>query len=335
MSRGRISPAALLGASAAVALAPGIPAAAHGLAPPPADLWAAWTADPYVLLPLLIAHWLYGRGVFRLWRRAGRLPLALSGTHVAYFVAGEVVLLLALVSPLEELAGALLSAHMAQHLLLMTVAPLLLIAGRPEIAFAWALPRSWVESIAVGSGWRLPRRAFRAGLRPVPAVLLHGAALWAWHAPAAYEAALRSPALHALEHAMFLATALMLWRSITGAAHAAGPAAAAMLATLVTLIHSGFLGALLTFAPRPLYGSYGAGLPAFGMTALGDQQLAGLLMWVPAGLLYLAAVLLLGRRLLTGDEADAAAAAGLARHLAGGTPSERVRAPSASRARNR
>lgn len=278
------------------------PVFAHGPTPLPPNLWSAWTADPYVLVPLAIAHWLYGRGVLRLWRRAGRVPAALSRSHVALFVAGEIVLLIALVSPLEALAGALLSAHMAQHLLLMTVAPLLLLAGRPQIAFAWALPRRWTEAIALDDGWRLPRRLFQASVRPFPATALHGVALWIWHAPAAYEAALQSTALHALEHAMFLGTALLFWHSLISAARPASTAAAAMLATLVTMIHSGFLGALITFAPRPLYETYVASAPALGMAALEDQQLAGILMWVPSGLAYLLAAVLLAWRLLGDDE---------------------------------
>lgn len=304
MRRGRSNPALLCASCAAAALALAGPAGAHGLQAPPPDLWTAWAADPYVLLPLLVAHWLYGRGAFRLWHRAGRVPAALSGSHVGLFLAGEVVLLLALVSPLEALAGLLLSAHMAQHLLLMTVAPLLLLAGRPHIAIAWALPRPWVEAIALDEGWRLPRRLFHAGARPFPAALVHGAALWVWHAPAAFDAALRCPALHALEHAMFLGTALLFWHSLIGAARLSGTTAAAMLATLITIIHSGFLGALLTFAPRPLYETYAAALPAFAIAALEDQQIAGLLMWVPAGLVYVLAVILLAWRLLAASEED-------------------------------
>lgn len=288
---------ALAGCSAAILSAP-LPVAAHGLDVPPSDLWLAWNADPYVLIPLLLAHFLYGRGVFCLWRRAGRAPAAMSYVHVSLFLAGEVVLLIALVSPLEALAGVLLSAHMTQHLLLMTVAPLLLLAGRPQIAFAWALPRSWTEAIALDDGWRLPRRLLQFSIRPFPATLLHGAALWSWHAPAAFDAALRSPALHTLEHAMFLGTALVFWQGVIGSVRVASTTAAAMLATLITIIHSGFLGALLTFAPRPIYETYITAPLSFGMTALEDQQLAGLLMWVPASLFYLIAVVLLAWFLL-------------------------------------
>lgn len=290
----------------ATGLMPGAPALAHGPVPPPSDLWTAWTLDPYVVVPLLLAHWLYGRGVFRLWGRAGRVPAALSRSHVAMFVAGEVVLVIALLSPLEALAGLLLSAHMAQHLLLMTLAPLLLLAGRPQIAFAWGLPRRWTEAIALDEGWRLPRRLFQAAVRPFPATLLHGLALWAWHAPAAYEAALRSEAMHALEHAMFLGTALLFWQGVIGfgSARVASTTAAAMLATLITIIHSGFLGALLTFSPRPIYESYMTTVPAYGLSPLEDQQLAGILMWVPSGLVYFLAVVLLAWRLIGDDSED-------------------------------
>lgn len=304
MRPGRKKPIYLKAGCGVAALPLTTPALAHGPAPPPADLWTAWSADPYVLLPLLLAHWLYGRGIIRLWRRAGRIPAALSKLHVASFLAGEIVLLAALVSPLEVVTGLLLSAHMAQHLLLLTVAPLLLLAGRPHIAFAWALPRPWIETIALNGGWYLPRQIVLTVGRPLPATVLHGAALWVWHAPAAFDAALRSPVLHWLEHAMFLGTAIIFWRGIIGAARVSSTTAAAMLAMLITIIHSGFLGALLTFAPRPLYETYASTLPAFGMAALQDQQLAGLLMWVPAALFYIAAAMLLAWRLLADGEDD-------------------------------
>lgn len=298
--RGRLAP--VLACALAAWCSFVAPAFAHGPTLPPPNLWTAWTADPYVLIPLFIAHWLYGRGVIRLWRRAGRAPAALSRSHVALFVSGEIVLLIALVSPLEALSGLLLSAHMAQHLLLMTIAPLLLLSGHPQIAFAWGLLRRWTEAIALDDGWRLPRRVFQTGVRPFPAALLHGMALWIWHAPAAYEAALQSTALHTLEHVMFLGTALLFWQSLIGAARLTSTAAAAMLATLITIIHSGFLGALLTFSPRPLYDSYAATSPMLGVATLQDQQLAGILMWIPAGLVYLLAVVLLAWRLLGDDE---------------------------------
>lgn len=304
----RHGPAPILGSALVAWLSGAAPASAHGPAPMPSELWTAWAADPYVLVPLFLAHWLYGRGVIRLWRRAGRVPVALSRSHVALFAAGEIVLLIALVSPLEALAGLLLSGHMTQHLLLMTLAPLLLLAGRPQIAFAWALPRRWTEAIALDDGWWLPRRVFQVSVGPFPATALHGMALWVWHAPAAYEAALQSTTLHALEHAMFLGTALLFWQSLIGSARLASTAAAAMLAALITIIHSGFLGALITFAPRPLYASYAATAPTLGLGALEDQQLAGVLMWVPAGLAYLLAAVVLAWRLLGSDEEAARSA---------------------------
>ena len=118
------------------------PAAAHGLAPiQPATLWQAWSFDAKVLVPLLVAHWAYGRGVLRLWQRAGRWR-GIGGMHVAAFLLGEIALVVALVSPVDQLGGTLLSAHMAQHGLLVAVAPPLLLLGLPGVAFAWALPDS-------------------------------------------------------------------------------------------------------------------------------------------------------------------------------------------------
>jgi cytochrome c oxidase assembly factor CtaG len=132
--------------------------------------------------------------------------------------------------------------------------------------------------------------------------MLHSAVLWAWHVPAFYQAALRHASIHALEHASFFVSALLLWWVLltVGRARAEGYGVSALL-TLAMVMHTGLLGALLTFAPRPLYPAYE---PAtrFGLTVLEDQQLAGLLMWVPGGLIYLGLGLLLARAWLRDAE---------------------------------
>jgi putative membrane protein len=277
------------------------PASAHGPVPvQPGALWLSWTFDPWVLVPLAAAHWLYGRGVLRLWAQAGR-GRGVSRAGVLSFLAGEAALVVALVSPLDGLGGTLLTAHMAQHALLVAAAPPLLLLGRPGAAFAWALPAGRRRRLLASKAWRRAARLGRALSRPLPAAALHGLALWLWHAPAPFGAALEHPWLHALEHAAFFGTALLFWRAVldAGPLRRMGPALGAALATLV---HGGLLAALVTMAPHPFYGWYAGRSLLWGFDALEDQQLGGLLMWVPMGTVYLGACLGLAWRLLEGEE---------------------------------
>jgi putative membrane protein len=210
---------------------------------------------------------------------------------------GESVLVVALISPLDQLGGTLLSAHMAQHGLLVAAAPPLLLLGKPGVAFAWALPTGWNRISVLAGATRLTALLSR----PLVAAVLHGLAVWIWHAPNLFDAAVEREWLHALEHASFFGTALLLWRAVlVQPRRQAGPALGAALATL---LHSGLLGALLTMAPYPLYSWYRDGrTELWGLSALGDQQLAGLLMWVPLGVFYFAACLVLTARLIGSEQ---------------------------------
>jgi putative membrane protein len=285
----------------ALALVGAAPASAHGPDVGPETAWRAWSLDPVVVVPLLATLWLYGRGARHLWRRAGG-GRGLSRARAASFVAGVAVLIVAVVSPLDALGQTLLSAHMVQHGLLVAVAPPLLAFGRPGVALAWALPGPWRR------GARVLRPLGDSLSRPSLAAVLHGLALWLWHAPAAFDAALAHGAVHVLEHVSFLGTALLFWGAIAGArgSRRAAPALGAMFATL---LHGGILGALITLAPQPLYQWYRGRPELWGLSPLEDQQLAGLLMWVPLGTVYLAACLVLASRLVTDPAPQVSASA--------------------------
>lgn len=248
-----------------------------------------WHPDPWVLVPLGLAIGGYGLGLLRRRRRVG--------WRIGCHLAGLLALVLALVWPFEALSGQSLAAHMVQHLLLLVVAAPLLVLGRPGIYYL-AL---WPKGFRLGLG-RLYARLQASPLRhlggPKMAFSLHALAVWAWHAPSAFEAALRHNGLHILEHLCFLGTAMLFWRSILHPRRARGLGLGfGAFWLLLTLMQSGLLGALITFASRPLYPSYAVlfarGQGRWAESALADQQLAGLLMWVPAGLIYLVAGLLL------------------------------------------
>jgi putative membrane protein len=279
------------------------PAAAHEpVAAVPDALLRAWSFDPLVLTPLLFAAWLYTRGVRRLWTRVGR-GRGVTRTQALFFALGLVALATALVSPLDALTKTLLSAHMIQHALLVTVAPPLLLLGVPGAAFAWAMPARSRKRLFASPTWRLLSAGGKKLSHPLPAAVVHGLALWGWHAPAFFRAALENYWLHVFEHALFLGTALLFWSAIL-LARSVRRAGAGLGAAFATLLHSGLLGALITMAPSPIYGGEGAVAGAWGLELLEDQQLAGLLMWVPMGFVYLTASLVLAHRLLTAAERE-------------------------------
>jgi putative membrane protein len=258
----------------------------------PHDLWAAWSVEPWVVLPLFLSAWLYSRGVERMWRRSG-LGRGVRRWEAACFAGGWLTLAVAMMSPLHAMGAALFSAHMVQHELLMALAAPLLVLGRPVVPFLWALPIGWRRAMG---GWakRNPvRGGWRALTNPFAAWLLHAAALWLWHLPELYEATLASEAAHALQHASFLGTGLLFWWALVHGREGRMGYGASVFYLFATAMHSGGLGALLTFAPRPWYAAYGATTAAWGLTPLEDQQLAGLVMWIPASLSYLVATLLL------------------------------------------
>lgn len=243
-----------------------------------------WTFDPWVWAPMAATAFLYLRGILILRARRGavhaaRLPAA-AGFAVAMAAA-----FFALVWPLDALGAVSLAAHMAQHMLLIAVAAPLFAFAEPAAPLLVALPR-WLR------GWRgfqAIGKATRALSRPGLAFAIHGTLVWFWHAPLLFESALRWRWLHVVEHIAFLGSALLFWSALQKARRTGAEGyGMAALWTLATLMHTGLLGALLTFSPRLLYPSYAA-IDHAPLPPMEDQQLAGLLMWIPGGACYLAA----------------------------------------------
>lgn len=259
-----------------------------------------WPLEPWLLACLAASATLYAIGVARLWRRAG-VGHGIRVAQVAAFAAGWLTVAVALASPLDPLGVHLFSAHMFQHELLMLVAAPLLVVARPLAAWTWALPAR-LRSTAGGAlrtrGWRRIWSLMRA---PLGAWLLHAAALWAWHAPALFSLALRDPLVHTLQHASFFGTALLFWWAVLGS-NARARLGVALLALFTTMVHSTVLGALITLSSRLWYPEYAATSAELGVDPLADQQLGGLLMWVPGGVAYLGVGLWLAARWLRGDE---------------------------------
>jgi cytochrome c oxidase assembly factor CtaG len=172
-----------------------------------------------------------------------------------------------------------------------------LVLGKPEVAWLWALPESWRRGLARQRRMR-PVLAFLAPCaRPVPAAMIHLGTLWIWHSPALFDAAIASDFIHWLEHLLFFGTALLFWRGVIKARSGREAAAGALVACFITLLQSGLLSALLSFAREALYHTPETG--NWGLTALEDQQLAGAIMSLPMCGIYLLTGLAMALRLLT------------------------------------
>lgn len=237
-----------------------------GAPPTPVNLAGAWNLDPWLLGVFALA----ALPLVRM-----RQPKAGQADRGRWYALSLMVLFVAFVSPLCALSSALFSARVVHHLLLISVAA-------PLLALAF------------------PARSAASGARLPWLVLIHVATVWIWHAPTPYALALSSDALYWAMEVTLLGTAALVWRDLLARET---PALRAGLAHLAIIALMGLLGALITFAPVPLYAPHFLTTEAFGLSALEDQQLAGLTMWVPAIVPNLIAALIRLREFVDGGRA--------------------------------
>ena len=258
----------------------------------------AWTWPPYIAGPLIATAMLYVLGLLRMCQKGARLRLI----PILCFAAGWFSLLVALDSPVHEISEQLFWVHMTQHEILMLISAPLLILSQPAAPLLFALPERWRVPVANIGRAKIIDRAWFVISAPVAAWLLHAAALWVWHAPKLFDAALESEWLHAAQHISFLGTALLFWWTLLHK-HAGNLGyGGAILYVFTTALHTSVLGALLTFAPHAWYAPYMQTAPLWALTALQDQQIGGLVMWVPAGaLLMIVALILLAKGMSHSD----------------------------------
>ena len=242
----------------------------------------AWS----MLGALLVTAAIYARG----WRiLAGRAPLRFGEGRLAAFFGGLGVMTFALASPLDALADRRLSAHMTQHQLLMMLAPPLLWLGAPVAPMLLGLPR-WIRwPVVAGLASRVGRTTADVISHPAFAWISFAVAFWAWHTPRLYELALRSHAWHHLEHACFFATAMLFWRPVILAWPARSPWPRWTMVPYLLLadLQNTVLAAILTFSDRVIYPAYATAPRAGAISALDDQSMAGVIMWVPGSLVFL------------------------------------------------
>jgi cytochrome c oxidase assembly factor CtaG/cytochrome c2 len=254
------------------------------------QLLIQWSWAPWLIACLVVAAGLYVIGMLRM--GAPQRRAILGRWRAASYFTGLALLVVVLMSPLDTLADELFSAHMLQHMFLLLVVPPLLVYGRTVITWLWAFDIK--DRRAIVQGWKHGgcEAAFRFLMHPLCVWVLLGASLCFWHLPGPYDAALHHEWLHDLEHASFLAFSLQFWTIVIepyGQRRALDFGA-----TIVFVVSAGvmmsMIGAVLTFAPVPLYGAYLHTTQAYGLTPVQDQQLAGIIMWIPSNLVHAAAL---------------------------------------------
>jgi putative membrane protein len=246
------------------------------------SLWSVpWNWEPSIVLPLALLLVVYSLGAVR------RDRWSIVGWRHASFFSGWAALALALTSPVHELGEQLFSAHMLQHEILILVSAPLISAAHPAATCLWAFaPRrrkcvgSWIHGVE--STWIV-----KFITRPLTAWLLEAIALWIWHVPALYQATLTSDWVHAAQHLSFFLTAVLFWSALYGAGRSAMGYGTATLYVFGTAVHCSALGALLTFSAVVWYPAYAATTQSWGLTPLEDQQLGGLIMWVPTAVVFI------------------------------------------------
>jgi cytochrome c oxidase assembly factor CtaG len=239
----------------------------------PADVRSHWNFEPLILFALLASLYLFLRGA---------ATYRVAGWRTACFAAGLGALFVALISPLDAISAALFSGHMIQHLLLVLVAAPCLIVSRPFAPLLRGLPLASRKSLGGLVNTPVVQSSWSWLSRPVPVSVLHVGVLWGWHLPGLYGAAFDSPFIHAVQHISFVVTALLFWWAIF---HAESYDMR-VLCVFATMMTTGLLGALMTFARSPWYNVHQNYTGEWGLTLLQDQQLAGLLMWLPPGIVY-------------------------------------------------
>jgi putative membrane protein len=264
------------------------PMAAFAHADHSGHVMTAWNSTPRLWLGLGFAAGIYSFGLYRLWGRAG-IGKGVSRIQATCYGLGWLTLFIALVSPLDYISGELFAVHMVQHLLLILVAAPLLVWGAPLFVSIWALPASTRRKVA---GWMHRDGVWRSSWDVISQPLLVWSAffatLWMWHIPGLYEAALRSQLVHDIQHLAFLGAASLTWWIVLnpmGQLRLTGGSGVLYLFT--TSLHAGALGVLITFSPQAWYTYYAETTAAWGLTLLQDQQLAGIIMWMPAAAVYI------------------------------------------------
>ncbi len=271
---------------------------AHGGAISPHDNpWLVWKFQPHILIMLFLMGLIYYLGFHRMIKLRGHDAHKLRKSSSSYY-AGLFILLIALISPVDTMSDSLAWVHMLQHTLILMVAAPLMALGGPAHISQWSLSKKvWAR---LGNFRLLLTKFFQLSRfkRPFVAWALYMLVLSIWHIPLFYEAALKWERIHDLQHLLFFVTSFFFWRVLFDPYQKGIRPMIGIIYTFIASIHGIILGVLMTVSPIIWYGPYIESAPRFGYDPLIDQQIAGLIMWMPAGISYaLGALALLLREL--------------------------------------
>lgn len=278
---------------------------------------SSWDWRPDVIFVLALAGTLFISGWRRLRQRTqpihkGRRDgwQASANWRPVSYLAGLFFIGLALMSPLDVLGSQLFTMHMIQHLLLIMIAPPLLLIANPMPFMLWGLPDKWRLKVGRVISRLLSQNApFRHKLQRVttPGIvwMVWLISLISWHDPNAYNAALQSNVVHDIEHLTFFIGGMLFWWHVTGAGpriHKQSGLIGRILFALSAVPPNMITGVAIAFAREPIYTYYNNVPRLMGLSVLEDQQLGGVIMWVPGSMMYIIAALILTSRLLKGEE---------------------------------
>ncbi len=268
----------------------------------------SWNWRLSVIIVLALAGTFFTIGWVRLRRRQRRGQLA-KGWKLASYWAGLLISGIALMSPIDTLGGQLFLMHMVQHLLLIMISPPLLLITNPMPFMLWGIPKKWRRGIGHGLGRLLHRdKAFRKNFKIATSAgiiwLVWVIMVFGWHDPFLYNAALTYEWVHDLEHISFFLAGMLFWWHVTGAGPRLHKQASLFgrIAFVIGAIPPNMLtGVALAFAKEPVYTYYTAVPRLWNLTVMDDQQIGGVIMWVPVSMMYIIAALVLISRVLDNE----------------------------------
>ncbi|MFA7248807.1 MAG: cytochrome c oxidase assembly protein [Dehalococcoidia bacterium] len=263
---------------------------AHGSIPPGMPWWQAWSFDPALIVPVAIVGWFYLRGLRRWEHRSREHPW----WRTALFATGLGIYVLSMESPVDRLGAHHFSMHMVQHELVMTYAVPLMLLGAPTTPLLRGMP-GWMRQGIVRplAGRAATRWAYRALTHPAVTIFLMTVVVWSWHlVPGWWEASLADQKVHDVQHVSFTLVSLLFWWNVIDPKplHSRIAHLPRVLYIFAGTIPKHVLAAMLTFAPHTFYPTYETVRRVLPIDPASDQQLAGVIMWVPSEAITLIAM---------------------------------------------
>jgi putative membrane protein len=258
---------------------------------------SAWNWDPLIIVSLLLLTMAYIKGFKNIHQKRKRTQVssALGKKELVFFALSVLFLIIALMSPVDRWSDELQAWHMIQHMLIMMIAAPFFILAAPLFVFLWSLPLKLRQKVRPVYKWLYGHKSgWYFMWQPIFLWSIFAFTLWIWHLPRLYEAALLLPWLHDLQHISFFMAACLFWRILLDPIHRFKMGRALGIFYLfATTLHATLLGVFMTLSPKLWYGFYEGRTRFWNLSSLEDQQLAGLIMWMPACMVYVVVTVLI------------------------------------------